>query len=224
MRGKLPLARKAFVAVVIVAALALIVWSGVTNYRANQAMVREQKAHELVLTPDGGVTASAGPGAGQAAEPPNPLEGKQAPNFTLEDTTGRKVSLADYKGKAVLVNFWATWCGPCKVEIPWFDKLHDQYAPQGFEILGVSVDDLDLDDKAKLANEKAEVVKFAKGMQMNYPVLFNGLSLTSYGELDAFPTSFYVDRSGKIIDVEVGLISRDAVEANIRKALASGKA
>jgi cytochrome c biogenesis protein CcmG/thiol:disulfide interchange protein DsbE len=86
------------------------------------------------------------------------------------------------------------------------------------------VDDLDLDDKAKLANEKAEVVKFAKGMQMNYPVLLNGLSLKSYGELDAFPTSFYVDRSGKIIDVVTGLISRDEVEANIRKALASGKA
>jgi cytochrome c biogenesis protein CcmG/thiol:disulfide interchange protein DsbE len=214
------LARKAFVIVVIAAALALIAWSGVTNYRAHKAMLAEQQGHQLVLTPEGGVTA---PGA-NAPEPPNPLEGKQAPNFTLVDTAGKKVSLADYKGKAVLVNFWATWCGPCKVEIPWFDKLHDEYAPQGFEILGVSVDDLDLDDKAKLANEKAEVVKFAKGMQINYPVLLNGLSLTSYGELDAFPTSFYIDRSGKIIDVEVGLISRDEVEADIKKALASGKA
>jgi peroxiredoxin len=213
------LARKAFVLVVIVAALALIVWSGVTNYRAHQAMVREQKAHELVLTPDGGVSAAA-----EAGEPPNPLQGKQAPNFTLEDTTGRKVSLADYKGKAVLVNFWATWCGPCKVEIPWFDKLHDQYAPQGFEILGVSVDDLDVDDKAKLKTEKAEVVKFAKGMQINYPILFDGLSLKSYGELDSFPTSFYIDRSGKVVDVVTGLISRDEVEANIKKALGNGKA
>ncbi len=216
------MARKAFVLVVIVAALALIVWSGVTNYRAHQAMVREQKAHELVLTPDGGVTAATAPG--DSSGPPNPLQGKQAPNFTLEDTTGRKVSLADYKGKAVLLNFWATWCGPCKVEIPWFDKLHDQYAPQGFEILGVSVDDLDVDDKAKLKTEKAEVVKFAKGMQINYPILFDGLSLKSYGELDSFPTSFYIDRSGKVVDVVTGLISRDEVEANIKKALGNGKA
>ncbi len=214
--------RKAFVLVVMIAALALIVWSGVTNYRAHKALLAERKAHELVLTPDGGATMPTP--AGEASEPPNPLEGKQAPNFTLEDTTGKKVSLADYKGKAVLVNFWATWCGPCKVEIPWFDKLHEQYAPQGFEILGVSVDDLDLDDKAKLSTEKAEVVKFAKGMQINYPVLFNGLSLKSYGELDAFPTSFYVDRNGKVVDVVTGLISRDEVEADIKKALASGKA
>jgi thiol-disulfide isomerase/thioredoxin len=202
----------------MVAALVLIVWSGVTNYRAHKAQLAEQKAHQLVLTPDGGATMPA------EATPPDPLMGKQAPNFTLEDTSGKKVSLADYKGKAVLVNFWATWCGPCKVEIPWFEKLHDQYAGQGFEILGVSTDELDLDDKAKLSTEKAEVVKFAKGMQMNYPVLLNGLSLKGYGELDSFPTSFYVDRSGKVVDVEVGLISRDEIEANIKKALGSGKA
>ena len=207
----------------MVAALALIVWSGVTNYRARKAMLAEQKAHELVLTPDGGAALPAAAGS-EAGMPPNPLLGKPAPDFKLEDTAGRKVSLADYKGKAVLVNFWATWCGPCKVEIPWFEKLHDQYAGQGFEILGVSVDDLDADDKAKLSTEKAEVVKFAKGMQMNYPVLFDGLSLKSYGELDAFPTSFYVDRSGKVVQVVTGLVSRDEVEANIKKALASGKA
>jgi peroxiredoxin len=206
----------------MVAALALIVWSGVTNYRNHKAMLAEQKAHELVLTPDGG----AGPAAGAAADtlPPNPLKGKQAPDFTLTDTAGKKVSLADYKGKAVLVNFWATWCGPCKVEIPWFEKLHDQYASQGLEILGVSVDDLDEDDKARLATEKAEVVRFAKGEGINYPVLLDGLSLKSYGELDAFPTSFYIDRSGKVIEVVTGLVSRDEVEANIKKALANGKA
>jgi cytochrome c biogenesis protein CcmG/thiol:disulfide interchange protein DsbE len=209
----------------MVGALALIVWSGVTNYRAHKAMLAERKAHELILAPDGGATMSPmTQAAGADTEPPNPLQGKQAPNFTLEDTTGKKVSLADYKGKAVLVNFWATWCGPCKVEIPWFEKLHDQYAPQGFEILGVSADDLDFDDKAKLSTEKAEVARFAKGMQMNYPVLLNGLSIKGYGELDSFPTSFYVDRSGKVIDVVTGLISRDEVEANIKKALASGKA
>ena len=210
----------------MVAALALIVWSGVTNYRARKALLAERKMHELVLSPEAGsAVGSAGSAtSGSDAVPPNPLEGKQAPNFTLVDTTGKKVSLADYKGKAVLVNFWATWCGPCKVEIPWFEKLHDQYAAQGFEILGVSVDDLDPDDKAKLATEKSEVVKFAKGMQMNYPVLFDGLSVKSYGDLEEFPTSFYVDRSGKVVDVVTGLVSRDEVEAHIKKAMASGKA
>ncbi len=203
----------------MVAALGLIVWSGITNYRARKAMLAERKAHELVLTPDGSATMAAA-----EAEPPNPLLGKPAPNFTLEDTAGKKISLADYKGKAVLVNFWATWCAPCKVEIPWFEKLHDRYAAQGFEILGVSADELDLDDKSKLATEKGEVAKFARDMRMNYPVLLNGDSLKSFGELDAYPTSFYVDRAGKVTDVVTGLVSLDEVEAKIKKAMASGKA
>ncbi|HEY0786388.1 MAG TPA: redoxin domain-containing protein [Acidobacteriaceae bacterium] len=212
--------RKAFVFVVLIGAFALIVWSGITNYRAHQAQLADHRAHQLLLTPDGQAT----PAAESDVAPPNPLEGRQAPNFTLEDTTGKKVSLADYKGKAVLINFWATWCGPCKVEIPWFETLRDQYGSQGFEILGVSADELDLDDKTKLQSEKAEVVKFATQMHMNYPVLFNGESLKNYGELDAFPTSFYIDRSGKVLDVVTGLAPREQVEANIKKALASGKA
>jgi peroxiredoxin len=222
------LARKSFVLVVVIAALALIAWSGITNYRAHKAQLAEQRAHQLVLTSDGSATISAtgsDTGNGTASGmPPNPLQGKSAPNFTLEDTSGKKVSLADYKGKAVLINFWATWCGPCKVEIPWFEKLHEQYASQGFEILGVSADELDTDDKAKLAAETAEVAKFATVMHMNYPVLLDGDSLKSYGELEVYPTSFYIDRSGKVIDVIEGLASRDEIEATIKKALASGKA
>jgi cytochrome c biogenesis protein CcmG/thiol:disulfide interchange protein DsbE len=213
------LARKSFVLVVVVAALALIVWSGITNYRAHRAELADRRAHEIVLSPDGSASAGAAD-----SMPPNPLQGKTAPNFTLEDTTGKKVSLSDYKGKAVLINFWATWCGPCKVEIPWFEKLHDQYASQGFEILGVSADELDMDDKAKLATEKAEVAKFATNMHINYPVLLDGDSLRSYGELDAYPTSFYIDRSGKVIDVITGLASKDEIEATIKKALSSGNA
>ncbi len=90
------------------------------------------------------------------------LNGKPAPAFVLEDLSGKKVSLANYKGKAVLINFWATWCGPCEVETPWLVELSDQYAAQGFEILGVDTeaDDLPKDDKAGWAKNKVAVQKF----------------------------------------------------------------
>ena len=93
--------------------------------------------------------------AGGAPQYLSPLLGKPAPEFTLEDLSGKKLSLASYKGKAVLINFWATWCGPCKIETPWLIELRNQYAAQGFEVLGISADDIDRDNPAKLSRRKA---------------------------------------------------------------------
>ena len=204
----------------MIGALALIVWSGVSNYRRRQAQQRDLAAHQLTLTPDSGADATAGEGM-----PPNPLEGKPAPNFTLVDTSGKRVSLADYKGKAVLVNFWATWCAPCKVEIPWFAQFHNQYGGQGFEILGLDADEPNSDDAKGNAALKQEVVQAASKLGINYPVLLGGESLSKdFGGIDVYPMSFYVDRSGKVVEVVSGLAPKDEIEANIKKALASGKA
>src|SRR3974390_134834 len=85
-----------------------------------------------------------------------PMVGKVAPDFSLEDLSGKKVSLSSYKGKAVLINFWATWCGPCKLETPWLVDLRNQYAAKGFEILGISTDDIDRDDNKGFDKEKKE--------------------------------------------------------------------
>ena len=104
----------------------------------------------------------------------SPLKGKPAPAFALEDLSGKKVSLASYKGKAVLMNFWATWCGPCKIETPWLVELRDKYAAQGFEILGVETeaDDLTEDDTAGWAKDKADVATSScQRRHMEYPVL-----------------------------------------------------
>jgi peroxiredoxin len=211
--------RNAVVLTIMVAALALMVWAGVKNYRARKQAQAQAQAIAAVLGSQP-ASDSATPQPGDEAQYISPLQGKLAPNFTLVDLQGKKVSLSSYKGKAVVVDFWATWCGPCKLEIPWFEKLHDQYAAQGLEILGVSTDPLDSGDLAKAA---PMVAKFASGIHMNYPVLLATDQVSkAYGGLDALPTTFFIDRSGKIVASSVGLAPRDEIEANIKKALASG--
>jgi cytochrome c biogenesis protein CcmG/thiol:disulfide interchange protein DsbE len=196
--------------------LAVFAWAGWANYE-----YRKQAAERAMAANAQGQLVGA-----DSADPSqslSPMIGKRAPDFTLEDLNGKKISLANYKGKAVLINFWATWCGPCKLETPWLVDLRNQYASQGFEILGVSTDDIDRQDKKAFAEEKKEISTFVQQMRMPYPVLIEGDTLSHpYGGLDSMPTSFYVDRNGNIVAAQMGITSKDDVEANIKKALAAG--
>jgi peroxiredoxin len=139
-------------------------------------------------------------------------KGHTAPDFALKDVNGKTVKLSDYRGKAVVLNFWATWCPPCKTEIPWFEALADKYRDQGLEVIGVALDD---------ASDK-DIASFAQEMKMNYPVLL-GKEETSdlYGGVEMLPTTFYIDRNGKITDHVLGLVSRKEIEDNAVKALNS---
>jgi len=204
----------------VLVALGLITWAGVANYRKRKQEEAKLKAMQSML-----VQATPAPSPAGPDDVPfkNPLANKQAPAFTLRDTTGKKVSLSDYKGKAVVVDFWATWCAPCKIEIPWLEKLRDQYASQGLEVLGISEDDLDLDDQKALLKEKKDITDSATKLGINYPVLFDDKKVAEpYGGVDALPTTFYVDRNGKVVAATIGLVDRDEIEANIKKALGSG--
>ncbi|HVW76728.1 MAG TPA: TlpA disulfide reductase family protein [Alloacidobacterium sp.] len=217
--------RNHLVLILVIAALALMIWSGVDNYRRRKAEQEKIKAMQAAVLVPAAPAATGDTAAASEEEEKSPLEGKQAPPFTLETLQGQKISLASYKGKAVLVNFMATWCAPCKVETPWLIDLRKQYAPQGFEILGISTDDLDKDDKKLNAQDKAEIAKFVDNMHIDYPVLIDGDSISHpYGGIDALPSSFFVDRSGKIVAATVGLHDRSELEADIKKALASGGA
>ena len=209
----------------MVAALGLMIAAGVMNYRQRQ---RAQQAIKMRLEPaNGDATAGTVDDTNQgdsvaATENPytSPLNGKVAPNFTLEDlSSGKKVSLDSYKGRPLVVDFWATWCGPCKVEIPWFEKLHEQYAKDGLEILGVSTDDLDRDDPAKLFTQKRDISDFVTKMHMNYPVLLSAETVEDQYKVDAMPTTFFIDKDGKIVASTIGLASRAEIEADIRKAI-----
>ena len=152
----------------------------------------------------------------------SPLSGKPAPAFALEDLTGKKVTLASYRGKAVLINFWATWCAPCRLETPWLIELRNKYAAQGFEILGVDTegDDLQKSDTAGWAKDKAAVGKFVAEMKVPYPMVMDGDSISrDYGGLDDLPASFFVDRKGTVVAAQVGLTSESEIESKIEKAL-----
>ena len=142
--------------------------------------------------------------------PETPKKGASAPDFTLTDLRGNKLQLSSLKGKAVVVNFWATWCEPCKIEMPWLVDLQKKYGPQGLQILGVAMDD---------AEEQA-IRDFAQKMGVNYPVLKGTEALADlYGGLDGLPATFFVDRSGKISDEAIGLMSQSLIEDSIKHAL-----
>jgi cytochrome c biogenesis protein CcmG/thiol:disulfide interchange protein DsbE len=200
--------------------LVVFAWAGWANweYRRQAAEKRLAMAAKAELVPS-----SAAPSSPDAMLTSSPLIGKSAPAFTLQDLSGKKISLASYKGKAVMVNFWATWCGPCKLETPWLVELRNEYAPKGFEILGISAeaDDLADNDKAAWIKDKAAIAAFAREEHMQYPVLINGDSISNiYGGLEAMPTSFFVDRAGKVVAVQMGITSKDDMAAKIQKALA----
>ena len=210
--------RNTIVLSVVLFILAVFAWAGWANWKYRQQAAEKR----LASAAKGELVADA---SGNVPQYVSPLKGKPAPDFTLQDLRGKKVSLADFKGKALLINFWATWCGPCKVETPWLVELRNQYAAKGFEVLGISAegDDLQPSDKEGWAKDKAAIAKFVKEEKMPYPVLINGDSISKpYGGIDAMPTSFYVDRSGNVVNVQLGLTSKDDMEANIRKTLGEG--
>jgi cytochrome c biogenesis protein CcmG/thiol:disulfide interchange protein DsbE len=208
------LKRNTIVLTAVLCILAIFAWAGWANWE-----YRQQAAARLLASAAKGVLV---PDANGAPQYQSPFTGKPAPAFALEDLSGKKVSLADYKGKAVLVNFWATWCGPCKIETPWLIDLRNQYAAQGFEILGVSADDIDRDNPKLFASEKNDIAKFVDQEKMPYPVLIEGDKVSKpYGGLDSLPMSFFVDRKGTVVAVQLGLTSASDIEANIRKSLAA---
>jgi len=135
----------------------------------------------------------------------NQTSSNKAPNFTLEDLNGKNVKLSDFKGKVVIINFWATWCPPCKAEIPDFIELYKTYQKKGLVILGIALDN------------KEKVVKFVKDNGINYPILMGNQEVSNlYGGISGIPTSFVVDRKGIIKNVFVGLRSKEVFEQNIK--------
>lgn len=142
----------------------------------------------------------------------DPPRGSVAPVFELKSIPdGKATRLASFRGKAVLLNFWATWCGPCKIEMPWLVDLQKKYGPEGLQIVGVAMDDTS--DK--------EIADFAHKMGVNYVVLKGSEKVGDlYGGVDRLPLTYYIDRSGKVVDETIGLAGEAVIEDGIKRSLA----
>ena len=139
-----------------------------------------------------------------------PKDRKAAPEFTLKDSQGVVVKLSDYTGKVVLLNFWATWCGPCKVEIPWFIEFESKFKSSGFAVLGVSMDD----DGWK------SVRPYLGRMHMSYRVMIGDDALVArYGGIESLPETLLIDREGRVAAKHIGLTSKGNYEQEIAELL-----
>jgi len=138
----------------------------------------------------------------------SPFGVAELPGFVLSDLTGAEQNLQDYKGKVLIVDFWATWCAPCRKEIPDFIALKEEYGEKGLEIIGISLDD-----------SLSELNEFVKANKINYPVLYRDQErkiVDAFGGIKGIPTTFIIDREGKVVRKFVGLrekeVFKDAIE------------
>jgi peroxiredoxin len=137
-------------------------------------------------------------------------ERKPAPDFALKDVTGKMVKMSDYRGKVVLLNFWATWCGPCKIEIPWFMDFEQTYKDKNFAVLGVSLDEDGWD----------AVKPYIEQKKINYRVVIGTEQVAElYGSVDSLPTTFMIDREGRVAAIHIGLVSKSDYQHDIQELL-----
>jgi thiol-disulfide isomerase/thioredoxin len=135
---------------------------------------------------------------------------QKAPNFSLSTQNGKMIELAKLKGKVVLVNFWATWCPPCRAEIPDFIDVYNTYKSKGFEIVGIALDEEGWD----------KVAPFMKEAKINYPIVLGSRDIIqAYGGIEGIPTTFMVDKDGYIVGQQVGTLTKSALLNALKKYL-----
>ena len=157
------------------------------------------------------------PSPARAKTAPDAIEdawtGKFAPDFALRSLDGKRIRLSQFRGKTVLVNFWATWCAPCRVDMPWLADFYNRYAGRNFEIIGIAMDDGDRD----------KVAEFVRDTHVGYTVLLKNDDIgPAYGGARFLPQSFFVGPDGRILAHTIGIRSKDSIRADIMAAIERG--
>ena len=205
--------RRALLLLMMVAGISLVVWSGYHNIRERRLAAEAREANHVTLIPDN--PNSPGTASADAPAAPSPLLGKPAPPLSLMDLNGRHVSLSDFKGHPLVVNFWGTYCAPCKIEMPWLETFSKKYAADGFDVIGVTYDS---------EAGKDTISKDVQKLGVTYPILLSDPKAEKdyLSDTEVLPMSFYVDRTGKVIQVTAGLGSEDQLEAMVKETIAAG--
>jgi thiol-disulfide isomerase/thioredoxin len=199
--------RRALLLLTLAAGITLVVWSGWKNWSQRRSAMQAQQQARVDLVPNQPANGS--------SDGQSPLQGKPAPAFTLLDLNGKKVSLSDFKGRPLLINYWGTYCAPCMVEMPWLQEFSRKYAPDGLAIVGITYD-------SEVGRDA--IARTTQKLGVTYPILLS----TPKAEKDylsgteALPMSFYVDREGKIIEISAGLGSKDELESLVKETIAAG--
>jgi peroxiredoxin len=150
-------------------------------------------------------------GRHKAHTPKVAATGSSAPDFSVTDIDGKKFSLSDYRGKVVLLDFWATWCTPCRAEIPHFVDMQQQLGPQGFQVIGISMDD-----------EAKPVKEFSDQFKINYPVALGDDKLAqSFGGVLGLPVNFLIDRDGNVVKKFLGATDVSVIDKEVADLLAN---
>jgi len=188
------------------AGIGLVVWAGIYNMHARREAMEKARESHITLVKEGTQPTDSD------AMPPElgkDMRGQQVPGFSLKSVDGQKVEFAQFKGKPTIINFWATYCGPCKLEMPWFEEFRKKYAAQGLQVVGI-------DDEEGVSVE--DVTKAAKKAGVTYPILIADSGIEkAYGLGDYLPVTFYVDAKGVVQVQTPGAPSKDQIEANIQK-------
>ena len=189
------------------AGIALVFWSGWRNLSERRRAAQMRGTH-VELIPDTPSTDSTDPVT------VSPLRGKPAPDFTLVDLAGNKVSLSDFQGHPMVLNFWGTYCVPCKFEMPWLEEFSHKYASNGFKVVGVTYD-----SEVGVPTISKDVHKLG----VTYPILLSTPKAEKdyLSDSEVLPMSFYVDKGGKIVAVTAGAGSKDQLEAMVKQTIAA---
>lgn len=198
--------RRAILLLILIAGVTLVFWSGWHNLRDRRLAAQRMNTSRVDLVPDntdsdtGTVTSS--------------LDGKPAPDFKLKDLSGKEVTLSDFKGHPLLLNFWGTYCAPCKIEMPWLQELSQKYAPQGFDVVGVTYD-------SEVGRDT--IAKDTQKLGVTYPILLSDPKAEKdyLSDSEVLPMSFYVDKTGTIVAVTAGLGGKDELETMVKKTIAA---